>query len=176
MVIFALDAGFTLPGYAFFDTINNRVLACGAVATARMAKAQRRTVHYYVSHDDARRVREIYAVLSPLVAQYKPDCATIELPVGAGRSSSAVKGMAYASAIGAILVEEHGIRDCVYVTPEQNKLASTGLRDGSKQQVMVGVERRFGDVWERKRGDNVDHPRNWAVADALSTIMYYESL
>lgn len=175
MIIFALDAGFVLPGYAFFDTVTNTVINYGSVASSRTAKKERKPAHFYVSHDDARRTQNIFSTLDVLIKQIHPTFATVELPIGAGRSSSAVKGMAYATAIAAILLSNNGIDDYLYVTPEQNKVASTGIKTASKLQVLQGVSRRFQVNWKKDRNGSIDNPHNWAVADALSTIMYYES-
>lgn len=177
MVILGLDAGFVLPGYGIVDTVSNTVLCAGSIATSRLSKKDRKkSAHFYVSHDDARRVAYIYAELKKIVQQYHPETVCIELPVGAGRSSSAVKGMAYASAIAAILAQECKLNP-VFLTPAQNKMASTGMQDGEKDQVMAGVQRRFTDVnWPVNRQGQYNKLQCWAMADALSTIMWWESL
>lgn len=177
MIILGLDAGFTLPGYGVFDTEQNKVLCTGSVATSRMSKSERRKLeHFYVSQDDARRIIDVFSRLKSVVLEYHPTVACVELPIGAGRSSSAVKGMAYASAISAILVSEFSM-DPVWLTPAQNKIASTGIKDAEKDQVMAGVQRRFTDVnWPKNKKGQYIRLECWAIADALSTIMWWESL
>lgn len=181
MVIFGLDAGFTLPGYAFFDVAENKVLDVGYVSTMRTPKKERgkSSGRFYVSHDDARRVIEIFDVLHEKIQLYRPSIAAVELPIGSGRSSAAVKGMAYASAISAILTKLHNLEP-IWVTPDQNKVAACGIHDASKEQVLEGVQRRFPGIdWPKLRlkskSEKLDGPKCWAMADALSTIMYYES-
>lgn len=177
MIVLGLDAGFSLPGYAVVDTVENTVLCCGGISTARTSKKERKNQpNFYVSHDDARRVTHIFAELKQIVNRYKPTVACVELPIGAGRSSAAVKGMAYAAAISAVLVYDCELEP-VWITPRQNKLASTGIADAEKEQVWEGVQRRFANVsWPRNRRGDYDRLTCWAIADALSTIMYYEAL
>jgi len=177
MIVLGLDAGFSLPGYAIVDTVENVVLCAGGISTARTSKTERKKQpNFYVSHDDARRVIYLFSELKQIIDKYKPVIACVELPIGAGRSSAAVKGMAYAAAIAAILVHCCGLEP-VWLTPRQNKLASTNLPDAEKEQVWAGVQRRFPNVdWPRNKHGAYDKLVCWAMADALSTIMYYESL
>jgi Holliday junction resolvasome RuvABC endonuclease subunit len=172
--VLGVDAGFTAPGFAVVDIGQGcRVLFAECLQTEAYggaSKKKRRRLDVYKSEDDARRMVEISRRLAWIVGTYLPDLAVVELPSAGGKSSSAVKGMAIGAAVAVTTLYGLGIPQ-VYVSPRENKLASTGDPYAEKDAMLAAARRRYTLTWPTlKRSTKLDGPRCWAIADALGAI------
>ena len=177
--ILGIDCGFSAPGLAvvefdaFPDLSRSRVIDVGCIITE-----SRKDGRIYKAWDDARRIREVVDLLLRFVDRHKLNMVVMELPISGARDANAIKGMAFSLAMFVAAVHTMEITT-TYVTPHQNKLATTGHKFGDKSLIIKRVQEIWpGIPWitKIKRGkptNEVDPRRQEAVADALSTVVCY---
>jgi Holliday junction resolvasome RuvABC endonuclease subunit len=96
----------------------------------------------YKADDDARRIRYIFEGLTDVVQKYSIPLVVTEAPSGGGKSASAVKGMAFATAIVACLAEAHDLA-LVTVTAQASKKHNCGRATASKEEMQKAVAQRY---------------------------------
>jgi len=177
--VLGIDTGFSAPGFGlvefdvFPDLARSRVTSVGSIITE-----PRKDGRIYKAWDDARRIREVVDQLLWFVDRNTPNVIVLELPISGARDANAIKGMAFSLAMFVAAVHTMEITT-VYVTPHQNKEATTGHKLGDKELVIKKVKEIWPDVpWIKKvkRGkltDEIDPRKQEAVADALSTVVCY---
>lgn len=105
-----------------------------------------------VADDTVDRASLIYRELSALVEAHHVAGFACELPSGGGKSSTAVKAMALATAIVACLVERHRL-PAEWVSPSDVKQALCACRNASKEDMMAEALRLWPSLavkWCRK--------------------------
>ena len=144
-MILGVDPSLTGCGWCLMDKENGnwRVVDGGIIKTSNETKKRR----IYKADDDSRRIREIFKVLSRVVIENDIEVLVSEQPSGGGKSASAVKGMAFATAIVACLAEAHKLA-MVTVTARSSKKATTGKANASKTEMQKAVAERFPEFAE----------------------------
>lgn len=169
-MILGIDPSLTCCGWSIMKKEGRlwRPIEQGVVKTAPLTKKMK----IYKSNDDARRIREIFDVLSAKVVQYNIELTVSESPSGGGKSASAVKGMAFATAIVACLASAHDLA-LVMVQARASKLHMCGKANASKEEMQKAVAMLYPEMAamytsERSKsgftGDFED------IADAISAI------
>ncbi len=183
--IFGIDAGLTAPGFAIVRRQTDRPDDFGAVLHAECFLPDAERVGSKSTYD-ADRIAQIVTRIVELSDQYAVSRFACELPTGGAKSSAAVRGMAFStamsvSAITCIRLARPTV-SVQYVTPIQSKKASSGIgarhtdADQGKWDVFQAVNAvwRYED-WPKKRRKShqhlLDDSRCWAIADALSAIL-----
>jgi Holliday junction resolvasome RuvABC endonuclease subunit len=115
-----------------------KVIDKGILKTKPETKKKR----IYKADDDARRIRFIFEGLSDVVHKYEIPLAVTEAPSGGGKSASAVKGMAFATAIVACLAEAHDLA-LVTVTAQASKKHNCGKATASKEEMQKAVAKLY---------------------------------
>lgn len=157
----------------FPDLTTSRVVDVRCIVTKATPKGKT-----YKAWDDARRIREVVSELLQIVDQHLPNVVVLELPISGARDANAIKGMAFSLAMFVSAVHTMELTT-VYVTPHQNKEASTGHKLADKSLVIEKVKEVWPNVpWilKTRRGkltSEIDTDRQEAVADALSTVLCY---
>lgn len=136
--ILTLDVAFNNTGWAVINKVNEKIMAAGCFGTvAQKGKGVR------VSHDDARRTAELGRQCYEVCCEYEVLAIVGELPSGGGISSSAVKGMAQASAVFSVVAEIAEI-PVEWTDPGSVKIALTGKRGATKAEMMKAARKKFG--------------------------------
>lgn len=135
-MILAVDPGFNNYGYAIID--NTTIVNIGLITTK---KVQGKTV----SISDAIRIRQITRQLIDVIEDNNITQVVGELPIGGGKSSSAVKCMAYVAALSNAVFEGYSIEP-IWTTPHKVKKTATGRCSASKIEMMESICKLYG--WE----------------------------
>lgn len=135
-MILGIDPSLTGCGWCIMKREGRmwRIVDKGIIKTKPMTNKMK----IYKSNDDARRIREIFEVLSAKVDEYNIELAVSESPHGGGKSASAVKGMAFATAIVACLAESHDL-GLLMVQATQSKKHMCGKSNASKEEMQKAV-------------------------------------
>ena len=166
--VMAVDAAFTHVGVAVVELgvrrQDDRVLACVCVKTEK--SAARRNIR--VADDDAERCIVIYKALEETAAEYGVAALVAELP-GGSQSARSAKTLGMATAILACFSQASGLPS-VWTTPDKGKLAFTGTKTASKDDMINKACSLWGPTLPFKRDgkgriikDSAEH-----VADALA--------
>lgn len=169
-MILGIDPSLTGTGWCIMKREGRlwRVVDKGILKTKPETKQKR----IYKADDDARRIRFIFEGLSDAVEKYDVPLLVTEAPSGGGKSASAVKGMAFATAIVACLAEAHDLA-MVTVTAQASKKHMCGKRNASKEEMQravaklypaLGIEFKSNKSNSGFTGDFED------IADAISAI------
>jgi Holliday junction resolvasome RuvABC endonuclease subunit len=114
--------------------------------------------------DDARRVDELVRALDAAVTKHRPAVLAVEA-TGAGKGSKAVRAMALVFGAVVTVARLRGL-PLVQANPIDVKLAMTGRKNASKDEVILAVEQRFPDVeWPSPVGI-IEH-----AADAVGVVV-----
>lgn len=157
-----IDAGFTNLGWAVAELkrgTQERVLAFGVEKTKKHQSGSK-----LVTIDNVHRIRCLARVLEEVQDAYEPKAWFMELPNSGGKSSAAIKGMAFALAMLATWAEVRKI-PCEMMIPTQTKKACIGKSGASKAE----VEEFIRDTYKDPKGENWFHA-NEHVFDALSAL------
>ena len=139
-------------------------------------KPEHKKRNIYKSNDDARRIRMIFKVLAKIVKDNNIEVAVSESPSGGGKSASAVKGMAFATAIVACLAESEQLA-MVFVTARQSKLASCNKANASKTEMQHAVAKRFPEFakqYESKKSASGYKGDFEDIADSICAVLTAE--
>jgi Holliday junction resolvasome RuvABC endonuclease subunit len=149
-----------------------RVVDKGIIKTKPMTNKMK----IYKSNDDARRIREIFEVLSAKVKEYDIQLTVSESPSGGGKSASAVKGMAFATAIVACLAEAHDLA-LLMIQARESKKRMCGKATASKEEMQKAVAAIYPELGKEfasaksKSGYTGDFED---IADAISAVITAE--
>lgn len=175
MTILGIDAGFSAPGFCVIERVENSwEYIHGSCVITKCGSG-------YKSHDDARRISLIADHIKDLVESYKPDIAAVELPSAGAKNSSALRGMAYATASTSASLHCCSVR-MFPVTPRGSKVFMTKDPNAEKCSMIkatMSAVRGFVPPSRLKRKIMVlDEVRAAAIADAISaaiTVFYTTS-
>lgn len=142
--ILALDIAFNNTGWVVINKVNDKILDAGCFVTV-----QQKGKGVRVSFDDARRCAEIARQAYDVCCEHEVLAIVGEMPAGGGISSSAVKSMAYATAVFAVLAEIAEL-PCEWTDPGSVKIALCGKRGAKKHEMMAGACKKFGIKKESK--------------------------
>jgi Holliday junction resolvasome RuvABC endonuclease subunit len=142
-MILGIDPSLTGCGWSVMKKEGRlwKVIDKGIIKTAPETKKKR----IYKADDDARRIREIFDTLSEVVDKYDIPLAVSESPSGGGKSASAVKGMAFATAIVACLASAHDLA-LVMVTAQASKKYNCGKSTASKEEMQNAIVKLYPDL------------------------------
>lgn len=170
--IMAMDVSLTNTGIAIMEKDGKR-WAVEHFWVIRTKKKKSR----YVIYDTMRRIQEIVEELDKLYHHYLPAIAVAELPIGGGRSASAVEGMGIAKAVVATFAAMNDL-PLEVIMPAETKLLLTGDRNGSKDKVQEAVYNRFEDDFDASifsnRSINGFTNEFEHIADAIGAFMVAE--
>lgn len=136
MTLLSLDVGFAKTGWSVFR--NGQPMACGVSYQPKSAKKSART-----ADESVIRAGILCTNLRDIIRRY--DCKAVigELPSGGAQSSCAMRDMASATCAVAGLVACLDL-PCEWCTPTDVKVAATGLKSGTKEEIMLAVAERYG--------------------------------
>jgi len=134
MIAAGIDIGFAHSGVAIFDTAGDIPLFCDVINS----KKENKKHGLRVADDDVRRCSEMYRSLRDCLRDYRVKAVFVELPTSGGKSARPISCMARAQAIIACLVEETRMA-AEWLTPNDVKVAMTGKRDASKEEIQSAV-------------------------------------
>jgi Holliday junction resolvasome RuvABC endonuclease subunit len=156
-MILALDIGFRVTGYALFE--NGKLKATGVIETA---PSEKKTVR--MADDNAYRSAQIAFRLRDLVKQYKIKAVVGELPPGGAKSARAMSQMALATGTIAATFALLGL-PVEWVSPFEVKLAVTGKKSATKDEIMDAITVKYGKSLESQKG-KFEH-----IADAIGAYL-----
>lgn len=139
-MILGIDPSLTSTGWCLMSKHNGEwlVLKTGAIKTKRENKKR----GIYVADDDTRRVRDIFRALTDLVIAHGIEVVVAEMPHGGAQSAVSAKGLAFATAIVACVVEAHSLA-LVAVTAQDSKKHLCGKRDASKIEMQQAIAKKY---------------------------------
>lgn len=134
-MLLSLDVGFAKTGWSVFD--KGRPKDCGVSQHPKSKKRGIRT-----ADDNVFRAGMLVTNLKNIIEQY--DCKAVigELPSGGAQSATAMRDMAAATSAVAGMVTCLDL-PCEWCTPGDVKLAATGLRSGTKEEVMLAIVKHY---------------------------------
>lgn len=141
-MLLSLDLGFVNTGYIIMGP--DGLEAYGVISTQKTTNKQGR-----VADDNIDRCCVIARKINELVAHYGIVGVLGELPSGGAQSSSAAKAMSLVTGcIGACVAVLN--LPCEWCTPTQTKVALSGNKTASKQDMMEKATRVTGGGYEKK--------------------------
>ena len=190
MRLFGIDAGFCTTGFSVVDFDESQPTFSSGVLHAECFIPERpNKLTASKTLSDVTRVEQTTLRLIDLCLRYLPDVVVVELPTGGAKSSGAMRGMAYATAMTcAALFALKKLTpiwtpEFEFITPNANKKGATGLRVWNvevaqgKWEVFVAVKAIWPNVnWPVKRGKRAaeyDDAKCWAIADSLACVATY---
>jgi len=146
--VMGIDPSFTCTGWSIFVVEKGRwkVVDTGAVKT----EAQNKKLGIYKTDDDQRRIMLIMDELTRVARKYELAAIVSEQPAGGGKSSSAVKGMAFATCMVTCLANFFEI-GLVCVPAGKSKKFNCGTRNASKQQMQDHVASVYPEIADQYR-------------------------
>ena len=146
MKILGIDPGMAIVGYGLieFQSENSgklELLTSGSVQTDK-------------THEDSKRLLEIYNDLSKIVKEYKPDCASVE-NLFFFKNQKTVIPVAEARGVILTVLEKYGIPTYSY-TPMEVKQVLTGYGRAEKKEVEQMVKIALNTDALPKLDDTVD--------------------
>jgi len=196
-----IDAGYGMPGLALAKVNTDDRGYCqpgefihaeGFVCPMKIgAKNKRIFKKLTQTKKDCLVIQDTTVRILELIKLHKPSKIIVELPTGGAKSSSAIKGMAMATAMTIATLETlsyvyrdgfpWGTNQIVTITPMDNKKGSTNVKkwaaadhDESKWLVWQAVNKVWLTVpWPKMKikKDEYEPLHCWAMADALSCIL-----
>jgi Holliday junction resolvasome RuvABC endonuclease subunit len=137
--ILALDVGFANTGWAVFSP-DGEILDYGVIVTQ---KSKGKTIKR--SDDYAIRSGSLAIQLADIIDKYQIYGVVGELPTGGAQSAMAMAQMNMATAIVASVCALKNV-PTEWCTPTEVKLAMTGIRSATKEQMMDSVRIEYPDV------------------------------
>jgi len=134
-MILSLDVGFRKTGWSVFH--NGQPVACGISQQPKADKKKVRT-----ADDQVFRAGQLVSNLKAVIEAY--DCKAVigELPSGGAQSAIAMRDMASATCAIAGMIACLNL-PCEWCTPTEVKVAATGLKSGTKEEIMTAVAGRY---------------------------------
>ena len=166
-MIISIDAGFNAFGWALFSDRGEYVKSGWyEYKKPKDKKHKVRASDLLVEQSQA-----VYRELSRLVVEHKATAMVVELPSGGAISASAMRAMGMASCMLACLAEVTKI-PVEWVPPDQVKIAMTGRKDASKDDIIkaaLGKYMQFHkDIqWISYKGSTRPHSNTEHAADAV---------
>lgn len=139
-MLISLDMGFKNTGWSVFD--KGKVIAVGVIVTEKSTKKNIR-----VSDDYFNRASRLADELITLFIQHEPDGMIAELPSGGSQNARASHQMGIATGVLASLCANWTM-PFEGATPQEVKLAATGMKKATKEEVMDAICKKFG--WEKE--------------------------
>lgn len=138
-MLLSLDVGFNKTGWSVFD--KGQPVACGLSQQPKATKKSVRT-----ADDNVCRAGILVTNLKWIIERF--DCKAVigELPSGGAQSATAMRDMAAATCAVAGLVTCMDI-PCEWCTPTEVKVAATGLKSGTKEEIMLAVAKHYDWKW-----------------------------
>ena len=142
-MILGIDPSLTGTGWSVMERGDSgwEIVETGILKTSPVNKKAK----IYKADDDARRIRYVFEGLAKIVVKYRIEVAVSEMPSGGGKSASAVKGMAFATAIVACLAESWSLA-LVTVTARDSKMHNCRKANASKTEMQNSVAVQFPDL------------------------------
>ncbi len=140
--VLAVDMGFAALGYSIIrigpTELDDEIMELG-VFTTKLSPAKRRA---FVADDNIRRTAEVFEFLHGLlVGAYKPRAVAAEsFSYHKGIKASAKMGLAWGALVSAVTLLKRPFLD---TSPQDVKLAATGKKTATKEEVQDGVRNRF---------------------------------
>ena len=161
-VILSVDLGLSNYGYVVYNTYG-QITKVGVLQTKKTTVKITRT-----SDDYASRVLSLRNQLNRVILSNNILAVVGEAPSLGGQSSTGVRDMAVALAISVCVFTEHNL-PVEWCTPEQSKVALTGKKTASKQDMMYAAVKNyswkvtFKSIYIKKTGnlqriDSIYHP------------------
>lgn len=146
MSLISLDVGFAKTGWSVFD--KGQPVACGISQQPKSAKRGVRT-----ADDNVFRAGILCTNLRSIIFKYGCKAVIGELPSGGAQSAVAMRDMAAATCAVAGLVTCMDL-PCEWCTPTEVKVAATGLKSGTKEEIMLAVCKKYGWPFDLKTSKN----------------------
>ncbi len=148
-MLISLDMGFKNTGWSVFD--NGIIIDVGIIVTAKSTKKGIR-----VSDDYFNRASVLTAGLQELL-RFAPEGIIAELPSGGSQNARASSQMGIATGVIASFCT---ITHLPFegATPQEVKLASTGMKKATKEEVMDAIVKKFNwtkEIKQYKKGVGV---------------------
>ena len=168
--VIGIDAGFTHTGVSVFKAINGKLkfYKCTTIKTEKSEKKKQ----VRVADDDAERITKLVLELgefvSECVTEGNQSYTVIELPSAGAQGARALRAMSIVTgALVAFLTIKNMPSE--YVTANDVKIALTGKKTASKDEIMNRVREKMSDVNHLfpKTKDEFEH-----IADSIGAIMH----
>lgn len=134
-MLLSLDVGFSNTGWSIWE--NGRLIKCGVIETEKSNRKSAR-----VADDNAERSAKIAREIRALVDENFIQGIVGELPSSGGQSARAISHMAMATACIAASAALLNI-PVEWTTPNEVKVAMTGMRSASKREMMDEAIKRI---------------------------------
>jgi len=156
-----IDIGFVATGWVIVRVGDySCVIDSGTILTEPATKK----TSVRVADSDAERAGIIYRELYNAITLHGPHGIAMELPSGGAQGARANRAMGIATGVGGALIAATGL-PCEYVTPQAVKMAMTGQRNASKEQMMHRARQLHPDCNWPKAKKHFEHQ-----ADALGAV------
>lgn len=124
------------------------------------------------SLDGLRRISEQTDNLDALFGEWSPCVIFTEIPLGSGKSSSAVKGMAFATALlGVFLRLRYPDVPCRHFSPYDLKIGIGGKANATKESIAEAVHAAWPDVEWINRTTHGRKVSSYDIEDAAATLL-----
>lgn len=143
-MILSLDVAWRNTGYIVFD--KGEPVAAGVIRT----EAPKKKSSVRVSDYNSMLAADIARTLKGLIQKYGVKGVVGELPTGGALSAKSMQQMGMAVAVVSAALELLGV-PAEWVTPNDVKLAATGLRSASKEDMMAAASSEFGFKCDGKK-------------------------
>jgi len=176
LVVLGLDPSLTCTGWCIMLPASGGwdVVASGAIQT----KPENKKRGIYKSSDDARRIAHITDKLKAIIDDYEPLVVVSEQPSGGGKSSSAVKGMAFATAIVTCITALLEL-PLLEVPAKDSKKRVGGCANASKAKMQKEIAAMFpgvADKYKSARSKTTGFKGEFEdIADAIAAVITVEN-
>jgi Holliday junction resolvasome RuvABC endonuclease subunit len=145
-MLLSLDVGFRKTGWTVFD--QGMPKECGIAQQPKSTKRGVRT-----ADDNVFRAGQLVSTLKDVIEGWSCKAVIGELPSGGAQSATAMRDMAAATCAVAGLVTCMDL-PCEWCTPTEVKVAATGLKSGTKEEIMLAVADRYDWSYDVKTSAN----------------------
>jgi len=163
----AIDVGFASMGVVVlcirahaYDLVYKEVIS---------TKPSPKKLNIRSADDNIRRCREITRSVRRILDEYDAEVVVLEMPSMGSKSAKAMRAMGLASGIIATLDVVYGDIPFLYATPSNVKVAMTGNKTASKEEVQVIAEEKIPGILEGVNKTQREH-----IADALGAAVAVE--
>lgn len=162
--VLAADVGFVATGLAVMALQGPGAWVPVELVCVRPPKAGKdRKQTLYKSHLDAQHTAALARGIVDVAGRHNIRHVLAEMPHGGARSGRAMRCMALAAGAFAAIVELDRLVPEWY-TPDETRIAATGNRKASKEEVIAAMSKRYPGLYSGNKAADLEH-----LADALAT-------
>lgn len=166
--VIGIDAGFTHTGVSIFKSVGGKLMYSSGDTFTTEKREKKKQVR--VADDDADRIMKLILDLDKFLSEngcYDGDMyCVIELPSAGAQGARALRAMALITGAIVTFVTLKNIA-VEYVTPNDVKIAVTGKKTASKDEIMDRIKKSMPNAEFPKTKDKFEH-----IADSIGAILH----